>query len=99
MTIHLHTDNTFDQDWYQLSPTQAGTLTVSANNIASGGDLWLRLFKVNSNGTLSQLGSSTLSGVTTQQASVSVNAGDQIDAWVFGYNFALGFYNLSLSLA
>jgi hypothetical protein len=100
LTINLHADGTVDQDWYQFSPTQAGTLTVSVNNIVSNGDLWLRLFKVNSNGTLSEIGNSTLTGgFTTQQAAVAVNAGDQIDAWVFGYNFALGFYSLTLSLA
>jgi hypothetical protein len=100
LTINLHTDGTDDQDWYQITTTQAGTLSVSVNHIASGGDLWLRLFKVNSNGTLLEIGNSTLTGgVTTQLASVTVNAGDQIDIWVFGFNFALGFYDLGMSLA
>ena len=99
LTIDIHADGTVDQDWYTWQMPQSGLLTASLTNIQSGGDLWLRIFKEGSNGALSQIGSSTATGVTSQQASVSVNASDQIFVWVFGYNFALGFYSLNAALA
>jgi hypothetical protein len=99
LTIDLHADGTVDQDWYTWQIPQSGLLTISLTNIqANGGDLWLRIFK-SANGALSEIANSTLTGgVSTQQAAVSVNAGDQIFAWVFGFNFALGFYTMNVSL-
>jgi hypothetical protein len=33
-----------------------------------------------------------------QSVSVQANAGDQLFVWVYGYNFAVGTYNLTVSL-
>ena len=101
LTINLKPDGSYDQDWFKWNMGQSGTVTIGMNNIsAGGGDLILRVFKLNSNNTLSEIGNSvTTGGVTTRQVSAAVNAGDEIYAWIQGYNFATGGYDLSASIA
>jgi Beta-propeller repeat len=100
LTIDIHPNGVQDQDWYSVTMLQSGTLTGSLNNIqASGGDLQLRVYRKNSNNTLTQIGNAALAGgLSTQSGSMVVNAGDQLYLYVYGYNYATGFYDLGLAL-
>jgi hypothetical protein len=73
---------------------------VSLTNIsAGGGEVHVRAFHLTGNNTLSELGNGTqVGGFTHQGASVPVSAGDDIYVWVFGFNFALGMYDLSVNV-
>jgi hypothetical protein len=102
LSIDRHANGFFDQDWYKWGMGASGTFTVSLTNInAGGGDLHVRVFRLNAaNDTLTELGNSTqVGGFSSQQVAVGVNAGDEIYVWVYGFNFALGTYNLSVSLS
>ena len=58
-----------------------------------------RLMGRDENGTLVQLGASTLTGgVSTQSTTISVSAGETILLWVYGFNFAQGLYDLNLGM-
>jgi hypothetical protein len=100
LTINLKPTGLFDQDWYKWSIPTSGTLNVTLNNISAfGGDLWLRVFELNSDNTLTQIGSSTVTGgVSVQTALESVTAGQEINVWVFGFNNAVGTYTLNVTL-
>jgi hypothetical protein len=100
LSINLHANGAYDQDWYKWSMSAAGTFNVNLTNIqAGGGDLHVRVFGWNSNGTLAELGNSTLvGGAAIQGTSVAVGAGQQIYVWVYGFNFAVGSYNMTVSL-
>jgi hypothetical protein len=97
--IALLTSGQYDQDWFKWVMPQSGVFTATLSNIRSNGDLWVRVFVRNSNGTLTQLADSTLTGgVTTQQAATVVSAGEQIYVWVLGFNFATGLYDMAVTL-
>jgi hypothetical protein len=104
LSINLHTvltTPTYDQDWYRWTAGISGTFTATLSNIqANGGDIHERVFQLMPDNSLQQLGSSTLvGGVSTQTVSVPVQAGAQIFVWVYGYNFALGTYDMTGTLA
>jgi hypothetical protein len=104
LSINIHTVNghpVFDQDWYTWTAGITGTFTSTLSNIqANGGDINERLFVQLPNGSLELLNSSTLlGGVPTQTASINVQAGQHIYVWVYGYDFALGTYDLSVNLS
>jgi hypothetical protein len=100
LSIDLHANGFFDQDWYHWTTSVAGTFNVSLTSInAGGGDLHVRVFQQNANGTLTELGHGTLVGGFSQQgASVPVTAGEAIFVWVYGYNFAMGTYDLNCNV-
>jgi hypothetical protein len=100
LSIDLHSTGHFDQDWYHWTTSVGGTFNVSLTNInAGGGDLHVRVFEQNGDGTLTELGHGTLVGGFTQQgASVPVSAGEQIFVWVYGYNFTTGNYDLNCNV-
>jgi hypothetical protein len=98
LNIDRHANGLFDYDWYRWTVTQSGTVTVTINNIVSNGDLNTRVFTLNRLGTLIELGSSTLQGVTAQAVSVHVTAGEPLLVWVYGFNHALGTYDMTLDL-
>jgi hypothetical protein len=91
--------NPFDQDWYRFFQPVAGTFSVTIGNIhANGGDLWLRVFRLNTNGTLTDIADSThIGGVSTQSTAVVIPPGSVIYVWVFGFNFAQGSFDLDLN--
>jgi hypothetical protein len=99
LTIYRDDRGLFQDDWWRWTAGQSGTFTSTVSNIAaSGGDLNERVYTL-INGNLFQLGSSVLlGGVTTQQVSVPVTAGEPIYVWVYGFNHALGTYTLTVSL-
>ncbi len=76
----------------------AGVFNVTLSNITANGDIHVRVFRLNPNTTLTELGNSTLTGVTSQSVSVGVSAGQAIFVWVYGFNFAEGFYDMTVSL-
>jgi hypothetical protein len=104
LTINEHIVNgvaIFDQDWYEWTAGASGTFTATLSNIsASGGDIQERVFTLAGDGSLQELGASTLTGgVATQTVSVPVTVGEPLFVWVFGYNFALGTYSMTVNLS
>jgi len=101
LTIDRHANGLFDYDWYRWTAGTTGTFTVDVANIqANGGDLNVRVYTLNAQNTLIQLGSSRkLGGVRSQSVKVQVNAGEPLLVWVYGYNHALGSYDLGVNLA
>jgi hypothetical protein len=105
LSINLHTVNgtlIYDQDWYRWQAGISGTFTstlTSINPTTSGGDIHEKVFKLLGDGSLLQIGASTLiGGVSKQSVAVRVNVGDNLLVWVYGYKFALGTYDLNVSL-
>jgi hypothetical protein len=103
LSINLHNVNghlIYAQDWWRWTAGHAGTFTATLSNIQAGfGDLHERIFRLLPDNSLQLLGSSTLTGgVATQSVSVQANAGDLLFVWVYGYNFAVGTYNLTVNL-
>jgi hypothetical protein len=102
LTIVRLANGSSDQDWWKWKASSSGTWTVTLNNIQAGTcDLWLRMFILNpANNTLQQVASSTLTGgVATQSASAPVSSGDEVYAWVFGFNYATGSYDMNVRLS
>jgi hypothetical protein len=89
-----------DQDWFKWGVPTGGTFDVNLTNIqAGGGDIHVRVFKLNANGTLTEVASSTLlGGVAIQGAAAAVAPGATVYVWVYGFNFAQGTYNLNVNL-
>jgi hypothetical protein len=89
-----------DNNWWRWQAGQNGTFTVTINYKSfDGGDLQLRLFTLNSQNQLIQLGSSRAMGVTSQSVSASVTAGEPLFAWVYGFNHSEASYQMTFSLA
>jgi hypothetical protein len=89
-----------DNNWWRWQAGQSGTFTVAINYKSfDGGDLQLRVFTLNSQGQLIQLGSSRATGVTSQTVSASVTAGEPVFAWVYGFNHSEASYQMTFSLA
>lgn len=88
-----------DNNWWRWQAGQDGTFTVQiAYQSFDGGDLNLRLFTLDSQNHLIQLGSSRAAGVTSQSVSVSVSAGEPLLAWVYGFNHSEAAYQMTISL-
>jgi hypothetical protein len=100
LSIKTHADGMIDQDWFKWSVPTGGTFDVNLTNIqAGGGDIQVRIFTVNANGSLSQVASSTLTGgVSIQGAAAPVPPNTSVYVWVYGFNFAQGTYNLNVNL-
>jgi hypothetical protein len=100
LTIKTHANGMVDQDWFKWSVPTAGTFDVNLTNIqAGGGDIQVRVFTLNANGTLTEVASSTLiGGVSIQGAAAAVPPNSTVYVWVYGFNFAQGSYNLNVNL-
>jgi hypothetical protein len=86
-------------DWYRWTASQGGTFSVQIDyTIFSGTDLHLRLFILDSAGILHQLASSRNMNTTTQRVSVGVTPGEQLFAWIYGFNHSQGTYQMTVSL-
>src|SRR5262249_6966048 len=100
LTINMLASGSIDQDFYRWTVGASGTLTVVLTNIQSAGDLEVRVYNVNSNGTLSQIAAGTnLGHLTSQAASASISAGASIIVYVSGFNFSVGSYDMTVALA
>jgi len=100
LTINHHPGTGLpDFDWYQWTAGKSGTFTAHIDYQSThGGDLHMRIYTL-VNGMLEQLGSSRNIGVTSQQVSVKVGAGEPLLAWIYGFNHEDGTYTLTDSLA
>src|SRR5262249_35129437 len=101
LTIAAHPDLFPDYDWYSVVATTSGTFTGTIGYIPNGGgDLNMRVFTVDANNTLIQLGASLAQDTNTQTVSVSgVLPGMRLLVWVYGFNFAEATYQMNLSLS
>jgi hypothetical protein len=88
-----------DNNWWRWQARQNGTFTVQINYQSfNGGDLNLRLFTLDSQNHLIQLGASRATGVTSQKVSVAVTAGEPLFAWVYGFNHSEATYQMTVTL-
>jgi hypothetical protein len=102
LTINLKPTGFFDQDWYEITAGLSGTLTASMTNIQFNGNggLQLRVFGRNPNNTLTELSpnTGTVLNANTETVTTAVTAGQQYFAWVEGFNFCTGTYDLTLGI-
>jgi hypothetical protein len=84
-------------NWARWTMGQSGTLTVSIN-YQSSGDLHLRVYTLDGQGTLAQLGSSRARGTNTQSVAIPVGKDEPILVWVYGFNHAVGNYTMEVDL-
>jgi hypothetical protein len=88
-----------DNNWWRWQAGQSGTFTVQINYQSfDGGDLNLRLFTLDSQNHLIQLGASRAVGTSSQKVSVSVTAGEPLFAWVYGFNHSEAAYQMTVTL-
>jgi len=99
LTIAGHPDLLPDYDWYSFITAASGSFSATIGYLPNGGgDLNMRVFTVDANNTLIQIGASLAQGTTMQSVRVDVPAGIRILVWVYGFNFAEGTYAMNLSL-
>jgi hypothetical protein len=99
LTIAGHADLLPDYDWYSFVTASTGTFAATITYMPNGGgDLNMRVFTVDANNTLIQLGASLAQGTNMQSVRVDVPAGVRLLVWVYGFNFAEGSYEMNLSL-
>jgi hypothetical protein len=92
-------DGLVDNNWWRWQAGRSGTFTAQINyQPFSGGDLNLRVFTLDSQNHLIQLGTSRAAGVTSQRVSVSVAAGEPLFVWVYGFNHAEAAYQMTVTL-
>jgi subtilisin family serine protease len=86
-----------DQDWYRWAVNTARPIAVTVSDIQTDrGDLHLRVFTLDASNTLIQVGASLGVGVNRQQVTVTVPVGSPLFVWVFGFNYAIGTYELTV---
>jgi hypothetical protein len=100
LSIAAHASLLPDYDWYSFVAGAAGTFTATIAYVPSGaGDLNMRIFTVDANNTLIQLGASLNLRTTFQQVSiVGVPVGMRVFVWVYGFNFAQASYEMNLKM-
>ncbi len=100
LTITRHANGLFDQDWYKFSVPSGGVFDVNLTEIhAGGGDIHVRVFRLNGDDTLTEIANSLqVGGFSTQGASAAVGPNTTVYVWVYGFNFAVGAYNLNVNL-
>jgi hypothetical protein len=97
LSITRHADGLFDNDWFRLTaPSNSITVTINYTTF-DGGDLHLRVFTLDSTGTLLQIGASLATGVRTQRVTASIARGQPVLIWVYGFNHSEGNYDLIIS--
>lgn len=100
LTINRHTNGLVDNDWYTWSIPQTGTVTVQINyQTLNSGDLHLRVYTYDTQGSLVQLGSSRNLGATSQKVIVNISQGNPLLVWVYGFNNEQGTYSMNVSLS
>jgi hypothetical protein len=100
LTISLHPNGLFDNDWYRWTAGAPGTFDVKINyQSPTGGDLNMRVYTLDSLHRLVQIASSRQRGVTSQEVSVRVLQGEPLFVWVYGFNHAQGNYDLTATLS
>ena len=72
LTIAQHANGLPDYDWYRWTAGQSGTFKATINYSITGGDLQLRVYTLDTNNHLVQLGASLNVGVTSQSVAVPV---------------------------
>jgi hypothetical protein len=88
-----------EDDYFRWTMSSGGTFTATITNITSNGDLWVKIYQVNANNTLTLIGQATgLGHLTTQSAAAQVTAGESVIVNVVGFNFAVGTYDMAESL-
>ena len=98
LTIAAHVNLLPDYDWYSFVAGNSGPFTATIAYVGSG-DLNMRIFTVDANNTLIQLGASLNLHTTFQQVTVAgVPAGMRILVWVYGFNFAQASYEMNLTI-
>ena len=100
LSIAAHANLLPDYDWYSFVAGESGTFTATIAYVASGaGDLNMRIYAVDANNTLIQLGAGLNLHTTFQQAFVAgVPAGMRLYVWVYGFNFAQASYEMNLKI-
>jgi hypothetical protein len=99
LTIAQHPDLLPDYDWYSFVTASSGSLSVTISYLPNGGgDLNMRIYTVDANNTLIQIGASLAQGTTMQSARVDVPAGLRVLVWVYGFNFSEATYEMNLTL-
>jgi hypothetical protein len=101
LSITRHENGLPDTDWYRWSIGQSGTFSVTIDYKTFDGlpgDLHMRVFTLDRNNNLVQLGASLSIGVTRQRVSVTVTRGQPILVWVYGFDGAEASYDMSVSL-
>jgi hypothetical protein len=94
LSITRHPDGIFDNDWFRLTaPSNSITVTINYTTF-DGGDLHLRVFTLDSTGTLLQIGASLATGARTQKVTASIARGQPVLIWVYGFNHSEGNYDL-----
>jgi hypothetical protein len=100
LTINIHANGVPDNDWFRWTIGASGTFSATINYTPlNGGDLDLRVYALNSSGQLVQLGAGIQRGVKSQHVTVHVTAGEQIYAWIYGFNHEQGDYSLTATLS
>ena len=100
LTINIHANGLPDNDWFRMNTGGPGVFTATINYKSPDlGDLHMRVFTVNSKGTLIQLGSSRNVGVKTQTVSFDVFNDIPIYVWIYGNNGAQATYDMTVSVA
>ncbi len=107
LTVATHSNGLPDYDWFRWSAGGSGTLSVTFSTKVTSAPLEVRLFTVDANNTLVELGSTTSSGNTISQGSntmtVVVAKHEPILIEVKGMNvapgvFGNGTYNVELGI-
>lgn len=100
LSIGRHANGFPDVDWFRWTTSSAGTVSVTINyQPAAGSDLQVRVFTLNGQNSLVELGSSLSVGVRSQRVSVPVAAGQPFLVWIFGADFAQANYALTVALS
>jgi Domain of unknown function (DUF4214) len=90
-----------DNNWYLWTAGNTGAFTARIDytpGLPNPGDLDLRVFTINANNDLIQLGASLNSNVTDQVLSVVVTDHEPLYVWIYGFNHATASYKLTVSL-
>ena len=100
LTIYLEPNGLYSQAWFKVSASLTGTLNVDMTNIAAvgNGGLQLRVFVLNSDGSLTDIGDSLTVNALTQTVSVGATQGQEYYVWVEGLNYSTGFYDLAMNI-
>src|SRR5262249_23687283 len=98
LTIATHKTALPDYDWYTWTMSQDGVFHAKITYTPlSGGDLHMRVFRLDGVNHLNQIASSRLIGSTTQEIAARVHAGDQILVYIYGFKHEQGTYTLNVS--
>jgi Subtilase family/Domain of unknown function (DUF4214) len=99
LAIKNQPDGLPGNQWVEWTAGQSGIFSAQLlYMIAGGGDLNFRLFTLDPSTNLVQLAGATALGVTSQNLSASVTAGETLLLWIYGYDQAQGNFSLNVTL-